>query len=112
MQPKNDRHVRLWDQKDAASSIENKTPPTGAAKAADTPAAAPLEIKSRLSREFLNFCIAGNEQPRVLDLISPNPPPISAPEWMIGPSGPTAREDETEQITPNIFPQSVRMLKA
>lgn len=35
-------------QNDETSSIENRSPPTGAPKAEETPAAAPAEIKLRL----------------------------------------------------------------
>ena len=41
--------VRAWFQKDAPSSKLKSTPPIGAPKAAATPAAAPLDTKSRLS---------------------------------------------------------------
>ena len=41
--------VRAWFQKDDPSSRLNSTPPMGAPKAAATPAAAPLDTKSRLS---------------------------------------------------------------
>ena len=41
--------VRAWFQKEDPSSKLNNTPPMGAPKAAATPAAAPLDTKSRLS---------------------------------------------------------------
>lgn len=41
--------VRELLQKLAASSSENSVPPTGVPKAADTPAAAPPDTKSRIS---------------------------------------------------------------
>ena len=44
----------IWFAKKVeASSKENKTPPTGAPKAAANPAAAPMEIRSRRSASFL-----------------------------------------------------------
>jgi hypothetical protein len=46
---RSDRHITFLDQKLEASSIENKTPPIGAPKAAAKPAAAPADINSRLS---------------------------------------------------------------
>ena len=52
-------HVSAWFQKLAPSSRLNRTPPTGAPKAADTPAAAPAETKSRFSwsvRKYSNNC--------------------------------------------------------
>ena len=51
--------VRDWFQKLAPSSKLNSTPPTGAPKAAETPAAAPPETKSRFSvslRKYSNNC--------------------------------------------------------
>ena len=42
-------HVSAWFQKLAPSSKLNSTPPTGAPKAAETPAAAPPETKSLFS---------------------------------------------------------------
>ena len=42
-------HVRPWFQNDDPSSKLKSTPPMGAPKAAATPAAAPLDTKSRLS---------------------------------------------------------------
>ena len=47
-------HVKDWLQKLAASSTENRVPPTGAPKAADTPEAAPPDTKSRISWSSLN----------------------------------------------------------
>jgi hypothetical protein len=41
--------VNDWLQKLAASSTENRVPPTGAPNAADTPDAAPPDTKSRIS---------------------------------------------------------------
>ena len=41
--------TRAWFQNEAPSSRLNNTPPTGAPKAADTPAAAPADTKSRFS---------------------------------------------------------------
>jgi len=46
---KNTFQVSFVDQNELASSKLNKTPPTGAPKAAATPAAAPPETKSLLS---------------------------------------------------------------
>ena len=52
-------HVRAWFQKLAPSSRLNRTPPIGAPNAADTPAAAPPDTKSRFSvsvRKYLKIC--------------------------------------------------------
>ena len=52
------RQVKPWFQKEAPSSKLNKTPPTGAPKAAATPAAAPPDTKSRFSvsdRKYLKI---------------------------------------------------------
>jgi hypothetical protein len=46
---------RTGRYQEAASSRANKTPPTGARKAAATPAAEPHVIKSRRSRSFLKY---------------------------------------------------------
>lgn len=48
MQQKNVCHESFMFQKDDTSSIENKSPPTGAPNAEATPAAAPAEMKFRL----------------------------------------------------------------
>ena len=43
-----------FDQKLETSSIENNNPPTGEPKAEETPAAAPAEMKLRLSSGLRN----------------------------------------------------------
>lgn len=52
MEQKNTCHVNRFDQKLDTSSIEKSSPPTGDPKADDTPAAAPAEMKLRLSSGF------------------------------------------------------------
>lgn len=55
--------VKAVDQKELASSSENKMPPTGAPKAAATPDAAPPLTKFRLSlslRNTFNYGICKN----------------------------------------------------
>ena len=47
------RHVRCGRQNDAASSIAKRTPPTGALKAAATPAHAPHVMRSLRSRSLV-----------------------------------------------------------
>ena len=47
--------VKAWFQKLAPSSKLKRTPPTGAPKAADTPAAAPPDTKSLFSVSDLNI---------------------------------------------------------
>ena len=54
MADKNVLHVKDTDQKLLASSKLNSTPPIGAPKAAETPAAHPMDAKSLLSLSFLN----------------------------------------------------------
>lgn len=49
MQQKNVCQESFMFQKDETSSIENKRPPTGAPNADATPAAAPAEMKLRLT---------------------------------------------------------------
>ena len=47
--------VRAWFQNEAPPSKLNNTPPRGAPNAAATPAAAPLEAKSRLYLPMLQL---------------------------------------------------------
>jgi len=49
IEQKNTCHVSRLDQKLETSSIEKRSPPTGAPKALETPAAAPAEMKLRLN---------------------------------------------------------------
>jgi hypothetical protein len=49
IEQKNTCHVSRLDQKLETSSIEKRSPPTGAPKALETPAAAPAEMKFRLN---------------------------------------------------------------
>ncbi len=49
------------------SSMAKRSPPTGAPKAEATPAAAPAETKSRLSRELRKRRKKGSEKPAVLE---------------------------------------------
>ena len=60
MQQKKTCQESLFFQKDETSSIANRRPPTGAPNAEAIPAAAPAEIKFRLSSEFLNREKNGN----------------------------------------------------
>lgn len=48
MQQKNICHDRVLLQKEETSSMQKRRPPTGAPKAADTPAATPADMKFRL----------------------------------------------------------------
>lgn len=54
-------------QNDETSSMANSSPPTGAPKAAATPAAAPAVVKLRLSSEFRNLAKKGRVNLRVFD---------------------------------------------
>lgn len=54
MAQKKDRQVRATLRKEDPSSREKSTPPTGAPKAAATPAAAPADTKSRFSWSLRN----------------------------------------------------------
>ena len=57
---RNTFQVNGEDQKELASSRENKTPPAGAPKAAATPAAAPPLTKSRFTLSLRNIFKDGN----------------------------------------------------
>jgi len=58
MQQKNVIQPSFRLQNDDTSSMANSRPPTGAAKAADTPAAAPAVVKLRLQTHVRSFaCI-------------------------------------------------------
>lgn len=77
MEQKNVCQPRVWFQKEDTSSIANRRPPTGAPNAALTPAAAPAEIKSRLSRGSRNML--NKSRPRVRERPWLMPAPVIAP---------------------------------
>ena len=114
MEHKNTIHVSCVLQKELASSSENRIPPTGAPKAAATPAAAPPDTKSRLSRSFRKRLIQECSQ-EPLRARFPQPvqwltlAAMTAPECTSGPSLPIARPADTENTTPMHFTSSVGM---
>lgn len=87
---------------EAASSRAKSTPPTGARKAAATPAAAPQVIRSRLSRSFLKKRSHLQVKPYFLEPPWPSKFAMQAPVWTIGPSFPTTKPAATPKIEPNI----------
>mmetsp|Transcript_14767 Transcript_14767/g.37559 ORF Transcript_14767/g.37559 Transcript_14767/m.37559 type:complete len:209 (-) Transcript_14767:658-1284(-) len=102
------RQVSCGLQKEATSSIANRTPPTGARKAAATPAHAPHVMRSRRSLSFLN-----SRSQRVLSLNLVDPPcerkaAIQAPVCTSGPSLPTAKPPATLPMLPTTLPIRVR----
>mmetsp|Transcript_3433 Transcript_3433/g.11255 ORF Transcript_3433/g.11255 Transcript_3433/m.11255 type:complete len:250 (+) Transcript_3433:1251-2000(+) len=109
----NVRHVNAWFQKDDPSSREKRTPPTGAPKAAATPAAAPPDTKSRFSwslRNGANALACLPDTPTALtvdDRPCDRPAATMPPAWMSGPSLPAVRPDDTEKRTPTDLHNSV-----
>ena len=99
--------------------MENKSPPMGAPKAAAKPAADPILTKSRRS-ESVEKCdnsvvtndhssslsrnneLLGKNRNIKLEILLRLAPKI-APMCTNGPSGPTAKPDETEAMVPKIL---------
>lgn len=85
--PKKVLQVSSRLQKDDVSSMANNTPPIGAPKAAEIPAAAPLVMKSLCSLSLLKRSkMLGKRNRRVLLFAAERPAPIMLPMWTIGPS--------------------------
>eukprot|EP00303_Exanthemachrysis_gayraliae_P007253 CAMPEP_0206001708 /NCGR_PEP_ID=MMETSP1464-20131121/2285_1 /ASSEMBLY_ACC=CAM_ASM_001124 /TAXON_ID=119497 /ORGANISM="Exanthemachrysis gayraliae, Strain RCC1523" /LENGTH=72 /DNA_ID=CAMNT_0053375029 /DNA_START=38 /DNA_END=252 /DNA_ORIENTATION=+ len=71
------------------------TPPTGAAKAAATPQAAPTLTKSRSTGAARKLRSDGNQSPSARGSMEAT----AAPEWIMGPSLPTSRLPHTAHTT-------------
>mmetsp|Transcript_19878 Transcript_19878/g.30501 ORF Transcript_19878/g.30501 Transcript_19878/m.30501 type:complete len:221 (-) Transcript_19878:705-1367(-) len=110
MAQKKARQVNFVDQYDAPSSSENSTPPMGALKAEQTPAAAPQATKSRFSRSLRKSLYLLNDvsTPQHLVLPCEIPDATTAPECTIGPSFPTGKPAATLKITPATLHIKVR----
>ena len=87
---------------EAASSSANRTPPTGARKAAATPAAAPHVIKSRLSLSFLKYLSHVHVKWYLWDPPCPSREAMQAPVCTMGPSLPKMNPAETPPMEPKI----------
>ena len=87
---------------EAASSRTNRTPPTGARKAAATPAAAPQVIMSLRSRSFLKYLSHFQVKWYLREPPCPSKLAMQAPVWTIGPSLPTTKPAETPRTDPKI----------
>jgi hypothetical protein len=111
MPQKKARHVSCVDQKEAPSSRANKTPPMGAPNAAATPAAAPQATKSRFSGSVRNSRTRVSPvTPKSPRVPWANDAPMTAPEWIMGPSLPTGSAAATENKTPKALQTNVRTL--
>ena len=87
---------------EAISSNAKRTPPTGARKAAATPAAAPQVIKSRRSRSFLKYLSHFQVKPYLREPPCPSKEAMQAPVCTIGPSFPTTNPAATPKMEPKI----------
>jgi len=87
---------------DVTSSSAKSTPPTGARKAAATPAAAPQVMRSLRSRSFLKYLIQFQVRPYFRDPPCPSKEATQAPVCTIGPSLPSTNPADTPNIEPKI----------
>mmetsp|Transcript_48450 Transcript_48450/g.157021 ORF Transcript_48450/g.157021 Transcript_48450/m.157021 type:complete len:253 (+) Transcript_48450:238-996(+) len=113
MAAKKARHVRDWLQCVLTSSSEKRTPPIGALKAAATPAAAPIETRSRRWRSSsrMRTCAAAEvQQERESSLLCHRSTsrPMPAPSCTIGPSRPQGRPEATTRVMPASLTRRVR----
>jgi hypothetical protein len=87
---------------EVASSSAKRTPPTGARKAAVTPAAAPQVIRSLRSKSFLKYLIQFQVRPYLRDPPWPSKEAMQAPVCTIGPSLPSTKPADTPNMEPII----------
>mmetsp|Transcript_12028 Transcript_12028/g.36540 ORF Transcript_12028/g.36540 Transcript_12028/m.36540 type:complete len:219 (-) Transcript_12028:590-1246(-) len=102
------RQVSWGLQKLAASSMAKRTPPTGALKAAATPAHAPHVTRSLLSLSLLNSWNHFGDRWKREDPPWESSAAMQLPVWTRGPSFPTARPPATLPTLPTTLPISVR----
>ena len=94
---------RVWERDhEVTSSSAKRTPPTGARKAAATPAAAPQVIKSRRSLSFLKYLSHFHVKWYLRDPPCPSKEAMQAPVWTMGPSLPTTNPADTPRMEPKI----------
>ena len=97
--------VHAGHEEARTSSNAYRMPPSGALKAAATPAAAPMLVQSRCAAGMRRpSCMPQRRSARCERLVA-----TIAPMWIIGPSLSSGRPVETMQVTPSTLAISVRI---
>lgn len=98
-------HIQSCYHEDTASRA-NRTPPTGARKAAAIPAPAPQVTRSLRSLSFLKYLSHLHVRWYLLDPPCPSIDAMHAPVCTRGPAFPTCNDDDTAAMQPTICPKN------